>query len=218
MLYPNANKGINKLFIGQLLALIIAVVMIAAMVLAEVTVDDGPDSFEDLFEIFVLPFIVCNILFIIAAVFSVIGLGEAGRDERAFIPALILLVLCVPLILADVFYFRTYKPMLSDLSFMLCMVLQLASTLFIIKGVSRLADGLGRPDMVVWGRKVAVLMIIVRIAAIACELLIVFADPNGTVKDAVSIIEIAAAILTAVFAALCVVYLGKARKMLEVYN
>ena len=83
MYYPNAHKGIKKLFIGEILVIIAAILALVPTVLKPFTFDWVPDLLKNtIFPIFTGVFSIFAFIAIIAAfVLQLIGLLQGGKDS-----------------------------------------------------------------------------------------------------------------------------------------
>lgn len=216
MTFPNAYKGVKKIHLGQILAIIAGIAMLAAVLIVAIKGGENAEEIsEELLGPVAILMLVSGILAIIGMIITIVGLVNGKIDEPAFMTALIMVLLSIILSAIDSFYLNEKYATASKFVSAAQSVLQLASTVFVIKGIMNLAGKLDRPDMVEKGKKTMSVILVVSIIAIICELLTGFFSLGETLANIVAVVEICASVLALVYLIIYIIYLGKAKKMLE---
>ena len=214
MQFPNAYKGIRKVFLAEILVIAASVLAIVSATLALAIPNPGDGAKVALAAIAG----VSGIIAIVALVFQLIGLGQGGKDNGylkiAFFIIILSLVLTVTTtILASFFpqYASAYSVLdtISNMASAVVLVL-------VIFGISVLASQLNDEKMMNKGRLLINLIIILFILLIAINIATTFIkNPADWWTTFVAVFGIIAAILELVIYVLYLIYLAKAVKMLK---
>ena len=212
MTFPNAYNGVKKLFTAEILGLISGVcTLIAAIgVILLAAGKSGGMIVSVIFAVAVL------VLAIIAYIMMLIGLKRAGRDEnrfnQAFIVAIAVLVLSV---VSSIFTSAGIGGGIPS-AVMDCVkkVGDVVIAIFVINGIQNLAAQLG--DNLIIKKGTTLLVILAIVNGIAALISLVTAFIGGTfVSTAAAVLALISGILSLIYYILFIVYLGKAKKMLQ---
>ena len=231
MKFPNAAKGIKKIFAAEILRLFGAICFIAAAIMivigfATAAVDAGDlSSVKNVTEIFAGPNgtaaatmlligggIVCVgfILFIIGFIMNLVGYINASHDDSAFKSALIFLLISI--VFAIVYGF-TYNSGVGSAMYSFVTLTETIATIFVIAGVVKIADQLNRGDVSRKGSNILKLLIIVEVIAFIVSLITCFMGGMAASITA-AILLLVALVLSFIKYIMYLTFLAKAKKML----
>lgn len=143
--FPKAFSGVKKIFIGQILALISSGLIVIGVVVYSLYPGIGAlDKVLALLALYCL--IAALIVLAVGAVFRLIGIIQARRDEASFTAALIWTIIGEALGLAALFV--TYSSIFQIAS----VCAGLVSLYYIVRGIGRLSTKLGRFSFVRCGK------------------------------------------------------------------
>ena len=141
MRYPNAFKGVKKIWLAEILMLLAAALGIALIVIAalngtfegeQVTVSDSVAGISGVIAI------VTALLMLVAFVLNLIGLISARKDEKAFGTALLVtLIGIVTSVISSVWSKNATLVKWMDLATTLC---SLYASYFVLTGIANLAE------------------------------------------------------------------------------
>ena len=215
MRFPNAFKGVSKLFTAQVMMLIAG---IAAVISGIVSVVVGALS-QNSEVAAVGALVVFGVIVVVTAVFSVIafilnlvGLIQARKDESSFTVALITTI--VGIVASALMGTFQSNGLVSGLMNVIQIVASLATTLFVIQGIMKLANRLGNANMVNKGNTMFKLILAVQIIAIIARFIAALFANNTALLVVAGVLAIIAAVINVVVYFLFLSYLGKAKKML----
>ena len=222
MKYPNAAKGVKRIFTAEILGLISTILLIIGFVLlipAVLVAKNGAEGMEGAaigatvaMGVFVL---IAGVLSIIAFIMNIIGISNASKDEENFKSALLFLILGLVAKAASITIGRFVKDaavatgMLDSAS----SLLNIFVTIFVISGIVKLADRLNRGDISAKGTNVLKILIAVNVLSLIASF--VASVMGGPVASGVSLVlAIVSAVLSLVQYIMYLSLLGKAKKML----
>ena len=143
MRFPNAAKGINKIFASEILSLIATIASGIAAILTILFVDSGSTGNSAgaiASELSILIFGIAGLmLMFIAFIFQLIGVIQASKDE-SFFKAVIFLTLAGLLFTAIAQWFITSNAIVYNICGTLALVADIVASLFMILGISSLAS------------------------------------------------------------------------------
>ena len=204
MRFPNAYKGVKKLFTAEILGIVstVLLVIVAAIALAGGSGDIAEGESAAIGTVAGVIGIIALILGIIYVVINLVGLSQCSKDEKAFKTAFIfaiiqLIVTCFSGALDD-------KMSFIDLLVKLCTIIVFIYT---IQGISNLAKKYGNENMVSLGNKIIILQLILIIVSAILDIL-----PKGTTGNIATTVS---SVLDVVIFVVYLVYLSRAKKMLE---
>ncbi|WP_316608711.1 hypothetical protein [uncultured Ruminococcus sp.] len=222
MKFPNAAKGVKRIFTAEILGLISTILLIIGFVLlipAVLVAKNGAEGLEGAaigatvaMGVFVL---IAGVLSIIAFIMNIIGISNASKDEENFKSALLFLILGLVAKAASITIGRFVKDaavatgMLDSAS----SLLNIFVTIFVISGIVKLADRLNRGDISAKGTNVLKILIAVNVLSLIASF--VASVMGGPVASGVSLVlAIVSAVLSLVQYIMYLSLLGKAKKML----
>ncbi len=218
MKFPNAYRGVKKIRLGQLFALIAALAAIAMVVFVAAKIDVNTEELgEDALGPIAILLLLSGIFAIIGMIITLVGIVNAMKDESAFRGALIFVILGLIVSAANSFYFGSNEKY-EDITKYIdtgVKLLTLIASMCVVKGCMNLAQKLDRPDMVQKGRAAMTAIVIIYLIAIGCDLVRVLVAPEKLGDTILSVVEIAASVLMLIYLIVYIAYLGKAKKMLK---
>ena len=222
MKYPNAAKGVKRIFTAEILGLISSILLVVGFILmipAVLVAKNVAEGMEGAaigatvaMGVFVL---IAGVLSIIAFIMNIIGISNASKDEENFKSALLFLILGLVAKAASITIGRFVKDaavatgMLDSAS----SLLNIFVTIFVISGIVKLADRLNRGDISAKGTNVLKILIAVNVLSLIASF--VASVMGGPVASGVSLVlAIVSAVLSLVQYIMYLSLLGKAKKML----
>lgn len=215
MRFPNAAKGVKKLFTAELLTLIASVATIIGVILLLVTKAAAKAKSESGAAAAGIGTIVlmsaAAVLLLIAAVMSLVGIIQAARDEGAFKTALF--AVCLSLIASLVAAIFSSNGTVQTICQIVQNIMSIAITIFVITGVGNLADKLNNRIVSQRGRNILkIILSIYVLALIATIISLVFGGSFASVTA--SVLALVAAILNMIGYVLYLSLLSMGKNML----
>ena len=211
MRFPNAYKGVSKLFLAEILMLIGAVVSIIAAVILLAAYSADPNGLIEgavaTMGVSSIALLAAGVLAIIGFILNLVGLVQAKKDDGGFKIALIFALICIVLSIVSSIL-TTINPWLSGWMEFVVTIFELAVFEYVVLGIMSLSNQLGDQGMVSFGSKVRMLISILYIVLLIIRL---FGNINVTFAGVVGIVG---AILELVVYIGYLIYLAKAKKML----
>lgn len=226
MRFPNAAKGVKKIFTAEILNLLstfflvvtVALIVIGVAGAAGTAGDAGIENSQAAMEVLGGSILIAGIfalvwfvLAFIAFIMNLVGIINASHDEQNFKSALIFLIVgIVTAILAGIFY---NNGTVSSLLYSLHSLLNLFVYIFVIAGVVKLADQMNRGDVSARGTNVLKLIIVINVLALIASLISTFmGGPVASVTAGVLLLV--GIVLGIVQYIMYLTFLAKAKKML----
>ena len=216
MRFPNAYKGVKKLFIAEILAVIAALLTVVAAILAAAGINNEPLVLAAGGMI-----IATGIIFVIVFIIQLVGLHQGGKDEPQIKVAFFLTIFSVILsLVASILTAIRGNAVLTDIAKYINIAVDVATVialLYTLLGIATLAKKLGDDKMAKFGRRLAWVVCILFVVAIVMNLFsgIISKNTQQWVTVTVAVLGIVAAIAEFVVYVLTFVYYGKATKMLK---
>lgn len=216
-MFPNAEKGIKKLFKAEIFALIAAVIAVAAAVATIIGGAIGKAGNEAAaFAALGAGVIIgagAGVLLIVAFILNLVGLLNAQKDDRNFTIALYFTGAGIASsLLTSVF---AANGALSGTFTTISNIASLLTTLFVINGIMSLAGKLNDEKMVQKGKTYLYLIFAVHILSIVAGIIGIVFRANEAMLIAAGVLMILSGILEIVAYFLYLSYLAKAKKMLR---
>ncbi|MBR6959988.1 MAG: hypothetical protein IKH76_05870 [Clostridiales bacterium] len=159
--YPDAAKGVGRIFVSEIMALWIAVSALVLLIAALVVL-----AFEDISEEIIIRWIrtgesihltpalivliVAGSTLIISAIAAVVllvsGLTRAAKDEKLFKLSFLFLIIAVLSAIAE-FIFSRFAPFVADGISVLFLISRFLITYYVLMGINNLAVKLDRNDV-----------------------------------------------------------------------
>lgn len=151
MKFPNAAKGIKKLFTAEVLYLISVILIGLGTIFALVS-----QSSEGLAVVILSSVAVGGVIAIVALLMQIVGVIQASKDEASFkgviyVTLFGIAVSLVASLLSALFRDNAFLPSISNL---VSSIVSVISTVLIILGICNLMNQIGKQDLVVKGGKV----------------------------------------------------------------
>ena len=224
MQFPNAYRGIRKIFTAEILTMISGIILVLTLIcfgdtLSGIAAGDASAMTGTAFA-FVYVGGFASLLAIAAFFMNISGISRASKDEESFKRAMIWLIIEIIASLVGSAAQSTSEIMASSAGVIgsLC---EYMINYNIVTGIIRLAEQLNREDVIRFGQKTIRLLTIVYAVVIFIEILTtVFAiavkNPSaGAAGTIAAVIAIAAGIITVAAYIIYLRVLAKAKKMLE---
>ena len=219
MTFPNAKKGVKKIFTGEILMLIAAILTtVSSVALVIVGAQDNGANEVALGASaagLVIFSVVSAVLMAIALVFSIIGVFQSSKDEPMFKGVIFVMLLSLAVVVVSAIF--TESQLVIKLSDVITSISSTITTVLIVIGIGKMAEKLG--DDVVFTKGQTLLKIIIWIALLT---IILRAIAAFTPNTAVLVIEVIMLIITGLLEViqyfLYLSFLSKSKKMLQNAN
>ena len=226
--YPDAAKGVGRIFVSEIMALWIAIsafVLLVATIVVLAFDEISEESFDKWIRTgesiplspAMIVIIVAGSTLVISAIASilllVLGLTRAARDEKLFKMSFMFLIFAVITGLAE-FIASRFSPFVSDGISVLFTICRFLVTYFVLMGINNLAKKLEREDV----SKIALTcrnLICFTYIVVACVTFLSALIQNNIGIMIVNIVIIVNLLLDIVCYFIYLVALRKARKMLK---
>ena len=220
MRFPNAAKGIKKIFSAEIFNLIAIVAFGVAMVLGIIIAYGKEEGNEVALGVSSIGFLVClagaAVLAVLALIFKLVGVIQSSKDEPAFKLVLYFVVfgLIVCAVLAIIGIFFPDNPFLYNLTDSISAVISFICLLLIILGVGSLGTKLGNEELVLRSGGQFKLIIWIGILSLFARFFGIFAVASYFAQWLVITLAAIAVFLNVVQYILYLVLLAKAKKAL----
>ena len=223
MTFPNAYKGLKKVFTAEILSILAGIFMGATGLFTAATtvaMDEAAANTEEVVAILAIVSLILLLIFsvlgILALIFQILGLKKASIDEAAFKKALIAALISLGLSIFEITLNAVSRAYIARLFTTLINVCSIFVIIFVIQGIQNLAEKLNNDKMVRMGQA---LMIIIAISygcsALAMLLPIFFRSLPKVLSYITSGCEILSSAASLVGGIIYLIYLAKAIKMLK---
>ena len=217
MRFPNAAKGINKIFASEILSLIATIASGIAAILTILFVDSGSTGNSAgaiASELSILIFGIAGLmLMFIAFIFQLIGVIQASKDESLF-KAVIFLTLAGLLFTAIAQWFITSNAIVYNISGTLALVADIVASLFMILGISSLASQCENNVIVDKCATLFRVILWIAIVGLITKFFSIFVTSQSA-KAIVAVFSVISLILNITQYVLYIMILTKTRKMLK---
>lgn len=216
MKFPNAYKGVKKLFVAEIIGIIACFVMAVAAVLMTVGLNNEPVLIASSTVA-----LVGSIALLVVFIISLVGLYQGGDDEPQIKVAFYLTLVTVGLsLLATVFSAITKVSGLVTASKYIAITADVAAVIaleYTLLGIAELSKKCGDEKMARLGKTLTWCVLLLYILSVVMNLYgtILANNVQQWVKITVSVAAIVASIAELVVYVLIVVYYGRATKMLK---
>lgn len=216
MQFPNALKGIKKVYASIIMEIIGAVCLIlgafAAMLGMMLMEQNEEQTSLVIGLISVGAVVISGILTLAAGVLSIVGFLQASKDEGSFKIAIIVSIASIVLgILLAIFYDHV---VLRNILSQIVDLLGLVVTIYVIQGIINLAESIGDKLMIKRGKTLFIMITIVYgLTCLANIIAAIFGE--GTASVIASVIALLAELFGGVQLIIYIVFLAKAKKMLR---
>ena len=233
MRFPNAFKGVSKMFTAEILKLIAAGLLIAFGIAGlassagaiELAVEGVPVT-EGMIEdnvnaggllVAVILGVGAMILYIIAYIMNLVGMHQAGKDEDNFrnafgVSIAVLIISIGTAVLTALNIGGNVPENIASTARTICEVIVM---LLVVSGIMNLAEMCKDERMVKFGKTVSVLVLIFVIGAAVATFISIFFGRLEWAQHVEGILDIISGIALFIGYIIYIIYLGKAKKMLR---
>ncbi|MBR6444693.1 MAG: hypothetical protein IKS63_04625 [Firmicutes bacterium] len=216
MTYPNAYSGVKKIFLAQILILIAAVlsVVVAGTGISEVQNSTSAQIGTGTLVAAGGISIVIAVISIVAFIINLVGLSQAGKDERNFKTAFILTI--IGLIIAIVSGFASASGF-ADIFELAGKIINMLIIVFVIYGVVALATKLNDEKLVRKGKSLLVMITVLLLISVVMGVIgSIAGDHTGDgAKIAIAAVALVASIAAIVAYIMYLTLLARAKKTLK---
>ena len=218
MKFPNAAKGVKKLFSAEILYLL-SVILIGVVSVITVIINNKMTNVSNAVAVLILVgFIAGGVLAVIAFILQIVGLVQASRDERAFKGVILLTVFGIIVSVIGAFFSK--DSFINSLSTTINSVVSVISIILIILGIGNMSLQLERQDMIERGGRIIRIIVWLAIISIIMNLISIFLPQN--IDDAGDLAKVIILSLTVIALMLNIAeyvlylsFLSKTKKMLN---
>lgn len=222
MRFPNAAKGVKRIFTAQILQLIGSICGVIGLLivvggLAAAGITKGSDA--GIAALVggsiggVMLIIAYIVLVIIAFIMQLVGIINARHDEDSFKSALICLIIEIIAPVIGGFFMNT-NATVTSLFTTFGNLMGLFVTIFIISGIIKLADQLNRGDVSTKGSNILKIIIVIAGLSLILSIVSSFMLTNIAIMVTAMILLAVALVLSVVQYIMFLTLLAKAKKML----
>ena len=219
MKFPNAAKGVKKIFNAEIISLIAALIGGAGLIpgLIGASQETGDSVGTTLLAVSGALLIVSSIALLVAGIMNIVGFIQAAKDEEG-IKRAVLCTLFSALFAFVAAFFENQTGFLGGLGTVLssiATVLNMLVALFMIGGLMNLSEKCSRPDMVKRGHSILTTIIVSYIVTFALDILVRFgAYTSSFGAGLIDWLSSLSALFSVFIYVLELIYLAKAKKML----
>ena len=219
MKFPNAAKGVKKIFNAEIISLIAALIGGAGLVLGLIgaSKETGESVGTTLLAVSGALLIVSGIALLVAGIMNIVGFIQAAKDEEGIKRAVLCTLFSAPFAFVAAF-FENQTGFLGGLGTVLssiATVLNMLVALFMIGGLMNLSAKCNRHDMVKRGHSILTTIVVSYLITLALSILIRFgAYTSSFGAGVINWLSGLSALFTVFIYVLELIYLAKAKKML----
>ena len=222
MRFPNAAKGVKRIFTAQILQLIGTICAVigglifisgGATALLTKGSNAGASAALGQMGIALIFFIGYGVLALIAFIMQLVGIINAKNDEDSFKSALVCLIIGIVVPIIGGFFVRS-APVVTSLCASLGNLMTLFVTIFIISGIIKLADQLNRGDVSTKGSNILKIIIVIAGLSLILSIVSSFMLTNTAIAVTALILLAVAMVLSVVQYIMFLTLLAKAKNML----
>ena len=219
MKFPNAAKGVKKIFNAEIISLIAALVGGAGLVMSLIgaSKETNESVGTTLLAVSGILLIISGIALLVAGIINIVGYIQAAKDEEGIKRAVLCTVFSALFAFVAAF-FENQTGFLGGLGTVLSTistVLNMLVAIFMIGGLMNLSAKCNRPDMVKRGHDILSTIVVSYIITFALALLVRFGAYTSSFGEGViKWLSGLSALFTVFIYVLELIYLAKAKKML----
>ena len=219
MKFPNAAKGVKKIFNAEIISLIAALVGGAGLVMSLIgaSKETNESVGTTLLAVSGILLIISGIALLVAGIINIVGYIQAAKDEEGIKRAVLCTVFSCAFAFAAAF-FENQTGFLGGLGTVLSTistVLNMLVALFMIGGLMNLSAKCNRPDMVTRGHSILSTIVVSYIVTFALDILVRFgAYTSSFGAGLIDWLSGLSALFSVFIYVLELIYLAKAKKML----
>lgn len=219
MRFPNAARGVKKLFTAEILSILSAVSLIVCVVMMAFTVTGAAKTSANGQAGFTLASLGASLIFLIAffvlalisKILKLVGLLNASHDEKSFKTALFVLLFSIVLFIVADILIGSHTAF--NILYACSTLFEFFSLLFILAGIVKLADQMNRGDISKKGSGLVKLLLVIAVLSFVISIVSSF---TGSLENSVLtvVLTIVTLVLGVVESVMYISLLSKAKKML----
>ena len=216
MKFPNAAKGVKKLFIANLVAVIAGILALVSAVMAAIGLKNDPVLIAAGSVA-----LVATIILIVVFIVQLVGLYQGGKDN-ALIKAGFYLTIAgiIFTVIGTIFKSITAVPALVTIGGYLIVIVDgitVVALFYVLRGIAHLCEESGDEGLASHGRRLSFIVLILFVISIVLSL---YSNILGNstiewVKTTIAVAGIVAAITELIVSLLVLIYYGRASKLLN---
>ena len=215
MQFPNAAKGVKRIFTAEILKLIAAIVTVIGIVMTIVTVaaananSQGGTIAAGVGTVLLIA--AASILALIGGIMALVGIINASKDEGAFKTALILIIISlIAAVVGGIFYRNATVQSICQI---VQNLMSIFVTVFVIRGITNLAVKIGNDEVAKQGKSLlTIIVVFYALSLIANILVLVFGGMFASVLGGV--LAVVALVLNIIAYIVYLSLLNKGKNML----
>ena len=215
MRFPSAHAGVKKIFIAEIIAIVASLMAIVVAILSAVA-NRNPEN-NPLVGVVGGLLIAVGVVSLVSLIIKMIGLMQAGKDEHSFRIGFWLIIMSIVLSVVSTILgslnIANINVVVAILDAVVS-VIEVVVLLYILTGISVLADQLGDSAMSSLGRKLMWVVVCLFLFSTILGMLGRFTW-NDVAATIFGVLGIIAAVVELVAYIVTLVFYGKAVKMLE---
>ena len=188
MKFPNAAKGVKRIFVAEVLTLIglLSVLVATTLILTISSVFTLESAIGAFLAIGITVICLASVvLLIVAFIMELVGVINASRDESSFKSALIFFIVSIVLSIVSSLL-KSVSVIAGGILSLIGGLVSIFVLIFIIAGIIRLADRLNRGDVSGKGSKVLKLLIIIKVVALIVTTIASFMGDSASISAVIS--------------------------------
>ena len=223
MTFPNAYHGVKKIFVAEILSVIASACSLFAAISGLITLiaaassTAGPDAAVAAGAGTAVFLIASTVLFIISYIMELVGLHQAGKDENNFMTAfwITIFALIMAVVTGVINAINSGNGIADDITTAFQDVVKILVFVLVIQGVSVLAEKLNNSDLQVLGTRIMYIVVVMYGISLLAKLVPAFFGISDATTTIGNVLDLVAAVLSIVSIIVYIVYLGKAKNMLQ---
>ena len=217
MKFPNAEKGVRKIFGAEIISLISAILLGVATVIAIVmsktmNLNSGGAAASGIAMLAI--FSAGSIMLIVGGIMELVGYFQASKDEDGFKKAFYCIIISLIFSFIGGFFSGSAIGWVGAALKVVSQVMQLAAFIFAINGLMNLAANCNRQDMVQKGSTILKLLVCTYIFSFIMIILTSIFTSYAVNRTLAIIFTVVSLILSIVQYVLYLSYLNRSKKML----
>lgn len=214
MKFPNAYKGVKKLFIAEICSIIAALFAVVVTIIVQAFNKNLPAAASAAVAAIGG---VAAVIAIVAFIIQLVGLIQAGKDEDGFRMGFWIVIFMIILgVVSGVLNTLGVNPLIGSIFEVVIDAAGLVLIVFILGGISSLANSLGNTEMAEKGKRLSNYVILLYVLFIVLNIVVlIFNNIGPSLAAFILAIALASTVIEIVVYICIIVYEYKAVKMLE---
>lgn len=218
MRYPNADKGIKKIYIAEILGILAAIMAIIMVFVAAANSANATSTEEAVVQAvqsttigtpIIILGVVMMLVMLVSYILNLIGISNAAKDDEGFKKALWVQLGCIVFSVASAIL-ENNNPRPANWLKVPSTLLELVVIIYVLEGIGNLARNLGKSDIAGLSAQCKSWMMGALVLSAAAEVFVALGTTGSTLNTASSV---AAALLQIVAYVVYLRVLNKARLM-----